>query len=459
MKVFAKWVERTETRYWPGVIKEEKEDQLSILFDDGFEKEMKREDILPADGLLPGCEVNVEKEEGIHQKGVILSHPDCSEAGNVFYNIQLEGSAPLLPETEAEAFSYKKLHLSSKQFEDIQSERGVSTPRKRQNVSSAADVSLDNLQTGKRKSKSRTPVRPPAPPKRRGKRGGEAVDTSVHETESEVEATKENAPQSTTTDDDQASAIASEKKRRGRPTKKNVALFKNLVFVLTQGKSNDERDTDRGESAMDTETEDDEDILEEPKFDRKSLKLKILGNGGKILRSFPGDNEKIPENLIIISDRVCRTMTYLMSIAYGFERIHFTWILNCVSEKKLLTRQNYMLQVGFSKTLNRDIEHLDAKTDRRSLMKDLHILIASTKQAFGDDWKPVLTRIGASVSVRSKGKLDRSLKAVDLIIGDEAPPSSIVKDAQDKNMFIVGTEWIVQCLINGRRLPYGDYVI
>ena len=122
-------------------------------------------------------------------------------------------------------------------------------------------------------------------------------------------------------------------------------------------------------------------------------------------------------------------------------------------------RQNYALQVGFSSHLNRDIEHLETKNDRRELFKGLHILIAASAKEFGEDWKPILTRTGASVSVRSKGKLDKSLKAVDVIVGDSTPPFSIVKDAREKDMFVVSSKWIVQSLINGKVIPYGDYVL
>ena len=58
-----------------------------------------------------------------------------------------------------------------------------------------------------------------------------------------------------------------------------------------------------------------------------------------------------------------------------------------------------------------------------------------------------------------KGKIDRSLKALDLIIGDEAPPAALVKDAREKDIFIVTSQWIVQCLIHGQRLPYGDFLL
>ena len=48
------------------------------------------------------------------------------------------------------------------------------------------------------------------------------------------------------------------------------------------------------------------------------------------------------------------------------------------------SRQNYALQVGFSSHLNRDVEHLEAKGNRRELFKGLHILIATSDKDFGE---------------------------------------------------------------------------
>ena len=57
VKVFAKWVERTDIKFWPGIIKEqdtESEDKYIIKFDDGYEKAIKKEDVVRADALIPG---------------------------------------------------------------------------------------------------------------------------------------------------------------------------------------------------------------------------------------------------------------------------------------------------------------------------------------------------------------------------------------------------------------------
>ena len=115
--------------------------------------------------------------------------------------------------------------------------------------------------------------------------------------------------------------------------------------------------------------------------------------------------------------------------------------------------------MGFSTVDNRDIEHQEARGDRRNLFNGLHFLIATMNKSFAEEWKPLLTRLGAAVSVRSKGKIDRHLKDLDVVVGDEAPPASIVKDAREKDLFIVTTQWIVQCLINGQRLPHADFLL
>ena len=58
VKVFAKWVERTDVKFWPGIIKEqeepEDEDKYLVEFDDGYEKAVKKEDVIRADALIPG---------------------------------------------------------------------------------------------------------------------------------------------------------------------------------------------------------------------------------------------------------------------------------------------------------------------------------------------------------------------------------------------------------------------
>ena len=57
MKVFAKWAGRTDIKFWPGIIKQEEaeqDDKHLIVFEDGYEKTVKKEDFIRADALVPG---------------------------------------------------------------------------------------------------------------------------------------------------------------------------------------------------------------------------------------------------------------------------------------------------------------------------------------------------------------------------------------------------------------------
>ena len=147
---------------------------------------------------------------------------------------------------------------------------------------------------------------------------------------------------------------------------------------------------------------------------------------------------------------------FLICIFYffkGYERINFSWVLHSAAEKKNFPTKNYSLQIGFSKTENKEIEnHVPKTLDLRKIFSNEHFLIATTNEQFADDWKPLLIRLGCSVSVKTKGKFGRELKKIDLIIADSNIPSSIAKEARDQDKFIVTTEWIIQCLINGRKV-------
>ena len=159
--------------------------------------------------------IHKSADQGVHQVGVLLTYPDCSQS-EIHFTVQLEG-APNLPETEAEAISWKKVHLTMDQWKKIQEELGLEKSVK------SANVSLDNLVTGKRRSKPVTPVK--SLTKKRVKKGGEHVETSA-QSESDLNGQIEN------TSDEEINNQTTPKRTR-LPRK---PILKNLVFLLTQGK-------------------------------------------------------------------------------------------------------------------------------------------------------------------------------------------------------------------------------
>jgi hypothetical protein len=89
--------------------------------------------------------------------------------------------------------------------------------------------------------------------------------------------------------------------------------------------------------------------------------------------------------------------------------------------------------------------------------------------------------MGATTSSRSTGSLDKSLSAIDVLIGDTPMPPTIMKDAKyytagssvpeskgymfillifrSKKIPIVSSLWVIQCIINGKRVPFGNFLL
>ena len=79
--------------------------------------------------------------------------------------------------------------------------------------------------------------------------------------------------------------------------------------------------------------------------------------------------------------------------------------------------------------------------------------------------------MGASVSSRSQGGIDKSLSTIDVVVVDTAAaendaneavvksPINVVKDADSRHIPIVNALWIIQSVINGRRLPTNDFLL
>ena len=133
-----------------------------------------------------------------------------------------------------------------------------------------------------------------------------------------------------------------------------------------------------------------------------------------MLSEFPGAKSPVKAGLMVISDRQCSTMTYLLGVAYNFRLLSYLWITQCVAEQKLLPHESYLLPVGYSQLEKRSIEQEERSSNlgKSELFTNLHLLLTSNRPEFGSDWKPILTRLGASVSFRSKGKVHRYMYSI-----------------------------------------------
>ena len=61
----------------------------------------------------------------------------------------------------------------------------------------------------------------------------------------------------------------------------------------------------------------------------------------------PTPDQPIPKELFVISDRACKTMTYLLAMTYNFPAVSFQWVLHSAAMREQKNFRHYMLPVGY----------------------------------------------------------------------------------------------------------------
>lgn len=107
-----------------------------------------------------------------------------------------------------------------------------------------------------------------------------------------------------------------------------------------------------------------------------------MDHGGKVLDSFPGEKRPLlPQSeLIVLSDGARETMSFLSAITYGYQRIHYQWIQDSIQLEKLMPRKNYLLPLGYSSILKREVEQSEKSKSLTHLLEGKNVLVTSEDQ-------------------------------------------------------------------------------
>lgn len=211
-------------------------------------------------------------------------------------------------------------------------------------------------------------------------------------------------------------------------------------------------DTETDESEMESE------VQNSLEFVKTKIEALISDHGGEVLHSFPGPKQQIPKQLFVISDRACKTMTYLLGITYNYPPVNFQWVVDSVSSKQLKSYSHYTLPVGVSKVVG-EVEFKD-RAVQTGLFAGKTLLVTAKEMEQVEDWKQLLTRLGASACARTKGRLEARMKKVEAVVcttGDY--PESVVEDAKKKGIPVVGTSWIIESIITGSVACMDTFII
>ena len=190
--VFAKFQERTIVRYWPAKVlnvvegqEEEEIDDSELLFEvkfieDGIVTTLKAEELIPCSALVVSLNLTVQlnddfgEHSGTVKKAKVMTFPDVSQPESVFYQVTFidENNEVITAEEQTagdlgeKLISYKDCFLNADQARAAKVELGGLWRPKVVPNRTSSDLSLDNLMTSKRRTKSTTSSPSRTPTKR-----------------------------------------------------------------------------------------------------------------------------------------------------------------------------------------------------------------------------------------------------------------------------------------------------
>ncbi|XP_029635084.1 uncharacterized protein LOC115210622 isoform X1 [Octopus sinensis] len=462
--IMARW---KDGFFYPGKIASpEKNGKYLVKFVDGDKLWVKINQILSVTYLPHGQNVMVQSDDGFFDSGMIVNYKyngsDSDE--DVLYQVQMDDSKIV-------ECSRKQVILSEDQAEHMLSDEDfllmpgvLSTP-----VPSGADVSLDNLVDGSRRSASRKVSSENEKNKKLTRMEPRAMSTPTHKRKA-----------STLKKDSDGSichigaAIASPKHNyedtTNRRAKKELfevvkgpvpkkSLFNAMNFLLTYTeKSPEQKLIDKKllhEFSSESSTNlSNSDLGVEPKvpFDKNHLRIQLETGGGQVFSSWHKDFLSPHKTSFVVSNTYQRTVKYLQGLAAGIPCVSHLWVRDCCKQGTFLDYKSYLLQAGISitkKTL------MESKMKAKCL-EDFEILVTSSQNEFVNIWSEILTIAGCRI-IKKFRKTKGSNKSVDAVITDRSCPPDIIEQADTQHIPLLSTEWVIQCLIHGQKVAFDGH--
>ncbi|XP_027195462.2 uncharacterized protein LOC113790047 [Dermatophagoides pteronyssinus] len=245
--------------------------------------------------------------------------------------------------------------------------------------------------------------------------------------------------------------------------KSGSRLFQNFGFILTCGNNfnnnnnninNNNNNNFNDDGLLDSNDSDSNPECSTP-FDKTYLIKQIINGNGKVYESYE-EMKKSSNECVCIADTYSRSIKFIQCLAGGISIVSHQWIIECCRQNRILDRESYILPAGYSIITN-------ALSSDKSTFKRSSVLFKGAKFYFGSDqpdklkqlWSPVLLAAQATI-VPNDPNIHNTLQRgqIDIVIGDASCPNGLIQKAKQLKIPIVASEYIVQCLINGRKLSY-----
>ncbi|XP_072763554.1 uncharacterized protein [Anoplolepis gracilipes] len=497
--VFAKW---SDKNYYPGVVSDRLKTKYKVNFYDGKSKTLIPEFVIPIPKILrEGLSVYATtKTNDYGSCGIIIdSHTSTStinkgeDNSDTYYTVETDDGERLRVQVRDIFLSNDQAQVLKEEVESLDKGSLPSTPK------ALGQVTLDNLVDGKRRSKRiGTPVF--STPKSRDS----GISSSTSKTRSSkpsvsgmsrLKDTSENEGMSS--DSNVGSAQVEDEyvlrgvqreiigtpceqivkgpqnriKGKSRNKKKiedpqiiatlgpippaNSTIFKDKSFILTcvdvkmcerfkEPASSIEIEV----SDTEVETENEEEWNERP-FVRDRLHAQILAGGGKIYENFDQIPREEYKNTTLITNVPNTTAKSVLCLSVGIPMCNHRWIIRCCSEGKRVTQGEEELPTGWSLQKKKYVERFEAKD--KPLSETIVIIPNLVSDSwFVTFWRQVCDNAGAVVIiVDDLGAMETMDFASrnKIVLSNRKCPSWAVNRANQLQIPIVSTTWVIQCLI------------
>ncbi|GFO11773.1 tumor suppressor p53-binding protein 1 [Plakobranchus ocellatus] len=238
----------------------------------------------------------------------------------------------------------------------------------------------------------------------------------------------------------------------------NPSLFDGIVFMLTNAeKSAKWRAYERQllqYSSLDTSVEESTDIEPDiPPYDKEKLQVLIEQHGGKIVSSLDAKTIASAHQCYLVAAEHQRTVKYMQALAAGVHVISHQWVLVSVQENQLQGLVAYTLPAGISYDERKLVEGSKGCPE---LSRQV-IMVVSGSDDYVKAWTSILSLTQCKLTTKFPARATKNDPGVDVVVSDSTCPSSVVRRCGQLNVPLVSSEWVAQCLINGRLVDFkGD---
>ncbi|XP_033633943.1 nascent polypeptide-associated complex subunit alpha, muscle-specific form-like isoform X3 [Asterias rubens] len=481
LKVYTKWLDGF---WYPGtILHQERLSRYLIEFDDGDHRSVNEADIIIKEWLSRGQTVMAEDRDGYYYAGTVVGYYKDPDKGTSGYVIEQTVSR------ETSRYERQRVILTKDQAASLVSSASNSSSTSGNNV-----ISLDNVVYNKRtrvrsrlldtpgsskaeKLKQQSPQQPEKTtpsrqavkrklvaseeqgrkgtpsPRKRGRPAKKAAATAAALPSPDLTTSPRRSPRKHQQQENQPAAGSPPIAVHMGGVPKLTTLFRNHAFLVTHGEV--KRQTLKEKSSSDsTDGSSGDDEVETVPFDRAYAITQIQSGGGLVLSDF-NKSQITKMKVLLISNTHCRTKKYFQALAAGIPCISHLWLRDCCKTERLQNHKNYLLPAGDSIEENTLMEI----QPNRSILAGMSIYMVSDYEGVQNSWRSILIAAGCHIVSKIPSHLDFTKNPdlcldCDVIVTDPSCPRSLLHRAHSLKIPMVSCEWVIQCLINGVRVPY-----